>query len=78
LYNPVLAIVDWRLLKKDDKSLDYGLGTVLFSLETPVDGRKAAPGDGVHVAFIVRSPSRLLKKVFWVVETSLRSEQNAD
>ena len=55
-YNPVLAVLGLRLLKEDDTSLDYGVGAVLFSLETPVDGKKASPGNGVHVAFMAEGP----------------------
>jgi catechol 2,3-dioxygenase-like lactoylglutathione lyase family enzyme len=55
-YDPVLALLGLRLLKEDDKSLDYGVGMVLFSLETPVDGKPAAPGNGVHVAFTAEDP----------------------
>jgi catechol 2,3-dioxygenase-like lactoylglutathione lyase family enzyme len=50
-YDPVLAVVGLRLLKAGDKGLDYGVGTFLFSLEAPVDGRPATAGNGVHVAF---------------------------
>ena len=55
-YDPVLALLGLRLLKEDDKSLDYGVGMVLFSLETPVDGKPATPGNGVHVAFTAEDP----------------------
>jgi catechol 2,3-dioxygenase-like lactoylglutathione lyase family enzyme len=55
-YDPVLAVLGLRLLKEDDKSLDYGVGAVLFSLETPVDGKPASPGNGVHVAFMAEGP----------------------
>ena len=55
-YNPVLAVLGLRLLKEDDTSLDYGVGAVLISLETPVDGKKASPGNGVHVAFMAEGP----------------------
>jgi catechol 2,3-dioxygenase-like lactoylglutathione lyase family enzyme len=53
-YDPVLALLGLRLIKADDSSADYGTGDVMFSLETPVDGRPASPGNGVHVAFIAR------------------------
>lgn len=55
-YDPVLGLLGLRLLKEDDKSLDYGVGMVLFSLETPVDGKPATPGNGVHVAFTAEDP----------------------
>jgi catechol 2,3-dioxygenase-like lactoylglutathione lyase family enzyme len=56
-YNAVFAVLGLRLLKEDDKSLDYGTGAVLFSLETPVDGKPAAPGNGVHIAFMAIDPA---------------------
>jgi len=52
-----LAVLGLRLLKDDDKSLDYGVGVVLFSLETPVDGKPATPGNGVHIAFMAEDPA---------------------
>jgi catechol 2,3-dioxygenase-like lactoylglutathione lyase family enzyme len=55
-YDPVLKLLGLRLLREDESSLDYGVGMVLFSLETPVDGRPATPGNGVHVAFTAEDP----------------------
>jgi catechol 2,3-dioxygenase-like lactoylglutathione lyase family enzyme len=55
-YNPVLAVLGLRLLSEDDHSLDYGVGAFLFSLETPVDGKPATVGNGVHIAFLARNP----------------------
>ena len=46
-----MAVLGLRLMKPGEKGLDYGVGTFLFSLETPVDGRPATAGNGVHVAF---------------------------
>jgi catechol 2,3-dioxygenase-like lactoylglutathione lyase family enzyme len=54
-YDPVMTVLGLRLLSRDDKSLDYGVGMVQFSLETPVDGKPASPGNGVHVS----KPSRI-------------------
>jgi hypothetical protein len=34
----------------------YGASDIVFSLETPVDGNPASPGNGVHVAF--QAPDR--------------------
>jgi catechol 2,3-dioxygenase-like lactoylglutathione lyase family enzyme len=56
-YNPVFAVLTLRLLREDDKSLDYGIGAVLISLETPLDGKPATPGNGVHVAFMAEDPA---------------------
>ena len=50
-YDPVLHILGLRLLSADHESADYGTASVLFSVETPVDGRGASAGNGVHVAF---------------------------
>jgi catechol 2,3-dioxygenase-like lactoylglutathione lyase family enzyme len=53
-YDAVLAVVGLRLIRQDDHSAHYGTGDILFSLEMPVDGRPASPGNGVHVAFQAR------------------------
>ncbi len=50
-YTAVLAVVGWRLIDRDATSLDYGTSTVQLSVETPVDGNCATPGNGVHIAF---------------------------
>lgn len=50
-YDPVLAVLGIRLLRSSDGSADYGVGSFLFSLETPVDGQPATVGNGTHVAF---------------------------
>ena len=55
-YNPVLAVLGLRLMKSDGKSADYGIGASIFSLETPVNGELANPGNGVHIAFTAASP----------------------
>ena len=59
-YLAVLAAVGLRIVDEaPGRFVDFGAGTAEdpeFSLETPVDGRPATPGNGVHVAF--RAPSR--------------------
>lgn len=50
-YDAVLAVLGMRLLKADGDSADYGASSILFSVETPVDGKPASPGNGVHIAF---------------------------
>ena len=50
-YDPIMALLGFRLLKADDGSADYGIGGILFSIETPVDGEPATVGNGVHLAF---------------------------
>lgn len=56
-YDPVLAVLGMKLLGEGGGSLDYGANRILFSLEKPTDGRAAAPGNGVHVAFEAADPS---------------------
>lgn len=56
-YDAVLSVLGIRLLKRDDTSLDYGVGSIFFSLETPVNGKKARPGNGVHIAFTAQDPA---------------------
>jgi catechol 2,3-dioxygenase-like lactoylglutathione lyase family enzyme len=50
-YDPVMQVLGLRVLSADGQSADYGVGSFMFSLETPVDGGKASPGNGVHIAF---------------------------
>src|SRR4030095_13234895 len=50
-YDAVLHEIGLRRLKKSDRIIAYGLTETLFSLELPVDGRPARPGNGTHVAF---------------------------
>lgn len=50
-YDPVLAVLGLKLLADKDGSLDYGVSCILFSLEKPVDGRPATPGNGADIAF---------------------------
>ena len=56
-YDKVLEVVGLRLLKADEESLDYGASTIIFSVETPVDGKPATPGNGVHIAFVAPGPA---------------------
>jgi catechol 2,3-dioxygenase-like lactoylglutathione lyase family enzyme len=53
-YDPLMELIGFRLLKSSDKAAHYGVGDVMFSLETPVDGEKATPGNGGHIAFQAR------------------------
>lgn len=50
-YDAVLPVLGLRLLNGSASSADYGVGSFLFSVETPVDGRPATAGNGVHIAF---------------------------
>lgn len=56
-YNRVLGVLGLRLLKEDEASLDYGVATIIFSIETPVNGKPASAGNGVHVAFVAQGPA---------------------
>lgn len=53
-YGPVLAVLGLRLLNRDH-GLNYGAGKFLLSIITPVDGKPASPGNGVHIAFEARN-----------------------
>lgn len=55
-YDPLMALVGLRVLKFSERSVHYGASDIIFSLETPVDGRPASPGNGVHIAF--QAPDR--------------------
>lgn len=50
-YDPVFAVLGMRVLHASDRSVDYGVSTFLFSVETPVENGPATVGNGVHVAF---------------------------
>jgi catechol 2,3-dioxygenase-like lactoylglutathione lyase family enzyme len=53
-YDAVLATLGLRVLAEDESSADYGAVEIVFSVETPVDGRPATPGNGMHIAFQAR------------------------
>jgi catechol 2,3-dioxygenase-like lactoylglutathione lyase family enzyme len=55
-YDPLMLLVGFRLLKLSDEAVHYGASDIAFSLETPVDGLSASPGNGVHIAF--QAPDR--------------------
>lgn len=50
-YDAVLGVLGLSLLKTSGGSADYGVTTVLFSVETPFNGKPATAGNGVHIAF---------------------------
>ena len=51
-YDPLMRILGLRIRQADGESVDYGTDDALsYSLETPVDGRPATAGNGVHIAF---------------------------
>lgn len=53
-YDPVLNLLGLRLVQASDRAADYGTGDIMFSIESPVDGKPATAGNGVHVAFQAR------------------------
>lgn len=55
-YDPLMALIGLRVLKSSERSVHYGASDIIFSLETPVDGERASPGNGVHIAF--QAPDR--------------------
>jgi catechol 2,3-dioxygenase-like lactoylglutathione lyase family enzyme len=50
-YDPLMTLLGLTIRSVDDDSVDYGAEKLVFSLETPVNGRRATPGNGVHIAF---------------------------
>lgn len=50
-YDPVLQHLGLHILFEGDKSAGYGVSDFLFSIETPVNGKPATAGNGVHIAF---------------------------
>ena len=66
-YDPLMALLGLRVISADGRAANYGTGDVQFSVETPVDGRPASAGNGVHVAFQARD--RAMVQAFY--ETGL-------
>ena len=50
-YDPLLQILRLRVLKESPTAVHYGVDSIIFSLETPVDRRPATAGNGTHIAF---------------------------
>lgn len=61
-YDPLMQLLGLVLRQADEESVDYGTERLLFSLETPVDGAPATPGNGVHIAF--EAPDRATVDAF--------------
>lgn len=55
-YDPLMSLIGFRLLKTSGNAAHYGTSDIVFSLETPVNGQGASPGNGVHIAF--QAPDR--------------------
>ena len=45
-YDPIMALLGLRPMAGHGRSVDYGVGDIQFSLETPTDGRPASAGNG--------------------------------
>lgn len=56
-YDPVMSELGLRRTLDVDEAVGYGAGITVFSLNQPADGRQAAPGNGIHVAFEVEKRS---------------------
>jgi catechol 2,3-dioxygenase-like lactoylglutathione lyase family enzyme len=52
-YDPVMRELGLRRTLDVDEAVGYGAGITVFSLNKPADGGRAAPGNGVHIAFEV-------------------------
>jgi catechol 2,3-dioxygenase-like lactoylglutathione lyase family enzyme len=50
-YDPVLAVVGLRLIMENAHGAHYGVSTIFFSLNVPIDGRPATAGNGAHICF---------------------------
>lgn len=46
-----MPAIGFRFIKQDERIIAYGLTEVVFSIEKPLDGSAAAPGNGGHIAF---------------------------
>jgi catechol 2,3-dioxygenase-like lactoylglutathione lyase family enzyme len=62
-YEPLMSHIGFRLLKASDKAVHFGSSDIMFSLETPINGLPATPGNGVHIAFQV--PDRQTVRRFY-------------
>jgi len=51
-YDPVLAAIGYRQIKRSDRVLAYGVNEITFTLERPIDGNPATVGNGSHIAFL--------------------------
>jgi catechol 2,3-dioxygenase-like lactoylglutathione lyase family enzyme len=61
-YQPLMALIGFRLLKETDKAAHYGASDIVFSIETPADGHPATAGNGVHIA--LQAPDRETVRCF--------------
>lgn len=54
-YDAVMGELGLSKTLRVDEAVGYGAGITAFSLNLPVDGAPATPGNGVHVAFEVEN-----------------------
>lgn len=53
-YRELFSILGLAIVEEEPgKFVDFSDGRINFSIETPVDGRRASPGNGAHFAFLV-------------------------
>jgi catechol 2,3-dioxygenase-like lactoylglutathione lyase family enzyme len=51
-YDPLMQILGLKIRQADKESVDYGTDDgLVFSLETPINGKPATAGNGIHIAF---------------------------
>ena len=62
-YEALMSHIGFRLLKASDKAVHFGSSDIMFSLETPINGLPATPGNGVHIAF--QAPDRQTVRQFY-------------
>ena len=53
-YGPVMAHLGLRSLAVDDRAADFGVADLIFSIETPADGKPATAVNGTHNSFTAR------------------------
>lgn len=58
-YDPVMRELGLQRTLDVEDAVGYGAGITSFSLNIPADGKAAAPGNGVHVAFEVERRERV-------------------
>jgi catechol 2,3-dioxygenase-like lactoylglutathione lyase family enzyme len=71
-YEPLMSHIGFRLLKASDKAVQFGSSDIMFSLETPISGLPATPGNGVHVAF--QAPDRQTVRRFYAIASGATGE----
>jgi catechol 2,3-dioxygenase-like lactoylglutathione lyase family enzyme len=62
-YEPLMSLIGFRILKSSETAVHFGSSDIMFSLETPIDGLPATPGNGVHIAF--QTPDRQTVRRFY-------------